>query len=168
VTLPLLTERLLLRPKTAADVEPLAAIRADPEYTRYLSGRPYMREEVEEAVARDVAHQQAHGFSIFTVELLDSGEVIGDSGLLLFQWEGPEVEVGWRLGRRFWGQGYATEAGRAALAFAFDELGLERVVAVAHHENAASIRVMEKLGMRYEDRVTAYGKDSVRYAVERC
>ena len=161
---PLVTERLLLRPKTPADVEPLARIRADPEYARYLSGHPRTRTEVEEAVARDMAHQAEHGFSLLTVELRDTGEVIGDAGLQHFESKGPDIEVGWRLGRLHWGHGYATEAGRAALDLAFGELGLERVIAVAHTRNAASIRVMEKLGMRYEGLVFAYGKESVRYS----
>jgi RimJ/RimL family protein N-acetyltransferase len=167
VPLPLRTERLLLRPKTLADLDALAAIRADPEYARYLSGRPRKRNEVEEAIARDLAHQAEHGFSLFTAELRSTGEVIGDAGLQLFESVGPDVEVGWRLGRPYWGHGYATEAGLASLRFAFGELGLDRVIAVAATENAASIRVMEKLGLIYERNVNAYGKDSVLYALER-
>ena len=63
-------------------------------------------------------------------------------------WPGPEV--GWTLDRKFWGQGYATEAGRAAIAYAFDVLGWEHIISVIHPENLRSIRVAERLGMRYE------------------
>lgn len=161
------TDRLLLRAKTLADVPPLAVIRADPDYARHLSGHPATLGQVRASVERDIDHQARVGFSMWTAVLARSGEVIGDIGLQLFEWTGPEVEIGWRLARAYWGHGYATEGGRAAWQLAFDRFGLDRVIAVAQPANAASIRVMEKLGMTFEAACVAYGRPCVRYAIVR-
>jgi len=92
--------------------------------------------------------------------------MIGDSGLLLLE-EGPDFELGYRLARKYWERGLATECGRAWLDAAFSRFGLERVVAFAHPENAASIRVMAKLGMGFGMHARFYGMDSVLYSISR-
>jgi RimJ/RimL family protein N-acetyltransferase len=165
--LPLRTERLLLRPATPDDVEPMLAVLSDPEVVRYLSGTTSTREEVEGRIQRKMAHQAEHGFSTWTVEVTQTGEVIGDTGLQLLEQTGPEVEIGWRIARRHWGRGYATEAALAALVFGFEEIGLERIVAVAHPENVASIRVMEKIGLTFVRNGVFYGRPGVMHAAKR-
>ncbi len=141
------------------------AVFGDPEVVRYLSGSTLGRDEVARGVERQIAYQDEYGFSLWAVELRSTGEVIGDTGLMPFQHVGPEVEVGWRLARAHWGRGYATEAAKAAIGHGLADLGLGRIIAVAHPDNAASRRVMEKCGMVYEGIVDAYGKASVRYAI---
>jgi len=76
-----------------------------------------------------------------------SGAFLGICGVYPFGMVGPEIAIAWIFGRERWGQGYATEAGRACLAFGLEEMGIDRIVAIIFPENAASIRVAEKLGM---------------------
>lgn len=143
------TDRLRLRRWTAADVEPFAAVNADPEVMRHLGG-VLTRAETVAMVDRMEAHWEEHGFGLWATELLDTGELIGFVGLAvpLFLPEVlPAVEVGWRLGRGHWGAGLATEAARESLRYGFGELGLDRIVSVYTPANVASGRVMAKLGM---------------------
>ena len=145
------TERLAIRPPTVAERRRLLELWVDPTNER-VHGDPSL-EQI-----------RAWVDAVPTVVLeRDSGELVGDCSLS-FDAGFEEWELSYGFRRDRWGRGYATEAGRAALDLAFGELGLERVIAVAHTRNAASIRVMEKLGMRYEGLVFAYGKQSVRYS----
>ena len=77
-----------------------------------------------------------------------------------------ELDFGWRLGKKFWNQGYGTEAAAAALDYGIERLGFNRITAVAFVENEASIRIMQKLGMRFERFKELYGKKVVMYVVE--
>ncbi|SDE28592.1 GNAT family N-acetyltransferase [Glycomyces harbinensis] len=151
------TERLALRPLAAADAEALAAINADPEVMRYIGGgSPLTAEETEARTAKAEAHWDAHGWGVFAVSERDTGALVGWAALATPAFLPeilPATELGWRVKRDRWGRGYAPEAARAVLGFAFGELGLDRVVSCIHSENAASIRVAEKLGMTLE-RVT--------------
>jgi len=132
----------------------LTALNARPEAVWYLNaGIPYTSTESAAQSARFAAHWAEHGFGLWGASLLETGEVIGFAGLahpLWFPVHAHEVEVGWRLHPSFWGKGYATEAGRAALAAARDHLGLDRVIAVIDPANAASIAVATRLGLDLE------------------
>ena len=94
----------------------------------------------------------------------ESGTLIGNCGLIPYRWEEPEIELGYRLGRRWWRRGYATEAASACLRFAFGELGLERVVAVTDPDNVASQRVLAKIGMARGGTDRYGGSDVFRYS----
>ena len=140
---------------------------ASPETMRYVGDGP--SENVDGSLAhleRLIAHQEEHGFSMWAVVERESGTVIGDCGLILFAHRGPEVELGFRLRVPFWGRGYATEAATAWIAYGFEELGLDRILAVTRDENAAAQRVLEKIGMRYEGRTDYDGRDVRLYAAE--
>ncbi len=91
-----------------------------------------------------MAIQAAHGFSLWVAREKSTGAVVGDCGLQPLELPSPDVELGYRLGRRHWGRGLATEAATACLRTRFEKLGLNRIVAVAHPDNAASPRVLEK------------------------
>jgi RimJ/RimL family protein N-acetyltransferase len=120
-----------------------------------------------EAMLRDyIAHHQAHGSSWAMVER-DSGDLIGDAGLYILDGRGPGDRARHTLGRTCWGKGYATEAAVALLAAAFDEVGLDEVVAVADAANAASKRVLEQTGMRCVGTREAYGRPHAVYIVKR-
>jgi RimJ/RimL family protein N-acetyltransferase len=154
MTIELETERLVLRPLTTDDTEALAAINADPEVMRYIGhGTPRTLADTEALTAKVAAHWDAHGWGAFAVRENGTGDLVG-LGILATPAFLPEIlpatEVGWRIGRDRWGRGYAPEAARAVLGFAFGELGLDRVVSCIHSENAASVRVAEKLGMALE------------------
>lgn len=148
------TERLLLRPLGTGDAEALAVINADPDVMRYIgNGTPRDLEQTEALVAKAAAHWDVHGWGTFAVSEKGTGDLVG-LGILAEPTFLPEImpvtEVGWRVKRDRWGRGYAPEAARAVIGFAFGELGLDRVVSCIHSENAASVRVAEKLGMTLE------------------
>jgi RimJ/RimL family protein N-acetyltransferase len=150
------TERLLLRAWQPSDVAPFAALNADPDVTRYLSG-PMRRDESDELLARIRGHWQQHGFGLYAVEVKDSGAFIGFVGLAIPSFLPdvlPAVEVGWRLAREHWGKGYATEGARASVRHGFYELGLRQIISIIDPANAASVRVAERLDMtRGRDRI---------------
>ncbi|HEU5064738.1 MAG TPA: GNAT family N-acetyltransferase [Gaiellaceae bacterium] len=163
--LPLRTERLLLRPPTLDDLEAWHAIYVDAEEVWYGAPRSSI-DENREKLARQIAHHEEHGFGFCTVELLETGVTIGAAGLQHLE-SGPEVEVGYRFLKEHRGRGYATESAVAALAFGFDELGLERIVAVALESNGASRRVLEKCNMKEIGLTHVYGLEHVKYELRR-
>lgn len=132
-------------------MEPLAAVNSDPEVMRWIrDGSVRDRADTAAFVERAERQWEAEGFGLFAVELRDTGEFVGFTGLAVphFMPEVmPAVEVGWRLGRRFWGRGLATEAARASVAHGFGECGLPGLLSLVQAGNAASANVARKLGM---------------------
>ncbi len=157
------TSRLLLRRFDDADREPFAAVNADPEVTRYLSG-PMTRAESDALVERIGDHWQRWGYGLFAVELLTERSLVGFVGLSHHRALPDEVEIGWRLARRVWGIGLATEGALAVRDLAFDVVGLDRLVSITTDENLASRRVMDKLGFGY-DRHISFERWNLRVAV---
>ncbi|MGI9504850.1 MAG: GNAT family N-acetyltransferase [Geminicoccaceae bacterium] len=147
--LPLRTERLLLRRLRSNDIDTFAAMNADAEVMRYFPAC-LDRAETEALIARMNRHFERYGFGWWAVEAQDTAAFVGFVGLLVPAFHAhftPCVEVGWRLVRHCWGQGYATEAGRASINFAFEQLEVDEVVSMAVAANERSRRVMAKLGM---------------------
>jgi RimJ/RimL family protein N-acetyltransferase len=144
------TERLRLRTFVEADFDDYARMCADPEMMRYIGqGTAVSRADAWRSLAMLLGHWQLRGYGMWAVEEKATGAFIGRLGLHYPEgW--PAIEVGWLIDRARWGQGLATEGGRAAINFGFERLNLERISSVIHPENAASIRVAEKLGMRLE------------------
>lgn len=143
------TERLLLRGWRTADREPFAGLNADAEVAEFLAG-PLTRADSDALADRIGDGFAVHGFGLWAVEVVATGEFVGFTGLSVPGFEAhftPAVEVGWRLGRSAWGHGYATEAARAALAYGFDEHGLAEIVSFTTALNARSRAVMTRLGM---------------------
>ncbi|WP_035803439.1 GNAT family N-acetyltransferase [Kitasatospora mediocidica] len=142
------TDRLVLRRWRESDLEPWAAMNADPAVREHL-GDLLTREQSDASVERFQAEFDERGYGWWAVEAIASGEFVGFAGLDLVDEEMPfgGVEVGWRLARSAWGHGYATEAGRASLAFGFETLGLPEIVAVTTAGNLRSQAVMCRLGM---------------------
>jgi len=116
-----------------------------------------------ERLAKIIAHQETHGFSLWAVIDKASGRLIGDCGLILVEGRGPEIEVSYDIAYAFWGEGYATEAARECLRFGLEELKLDRIIALTYADHRASRRVMEKIGMVYEKTVRYYDRDLVQY-----
>lgn len=145
----LVTERLLLRQWREADLAPFAALNADPRVMEFFP-RPLDRAESDALAARLSAFIRERGFGFWAAERKADGAFLGFVGLNAPAWTAPFtpcVEIGWRLARACWGQGYATEAARAALAFGFATLGLAEIVAFTVPGNRRSRAVMERLGM---------------------
>lgn len=145
----LTTDRLRLRHWVPSDRAPFAALNADPEVMQHFP-ETLDREQSDALAARIQAEIAELGYGLWAVELVASREFIGFVGLEPVTFTAPftpATEVGWRLGRKHWGQGYATEAAREALRFAFEQLRLDEVVSMTARSNLRSIAVMERLGM---------------------
>lgn len=143
------TERLVLRRWRLDDLEPFAALNADPMVMEYFAG-PLDREASDAFVKRIEEHFERRGFGLWAIEVRATGEFAGLTGLAVPGFQAPftpAVEIGWRLAHRYWGRGYAPEAAAAALDFGFGELGLREIVSFTVPANRRSRRVMEKLGM---------------------
>jgi ribosomal-protein-alanine N-acetyltransferase len=143
------TGRLLMRPWRPGDREPFAALNADPEVMRHFPAL-LSRAESDATIERVQAGFDQHGYGLWAVELLDTGEFIGFTGLQWIPFEAhftPALEVGWRLARGAWGHGYASEAAREAVRFAFTEAGLREIVSMTVPANDRSRAVMRRLGM---------------------
>ena len=146
------TPRLLLRRWTDDDLVPLSELHADPEVMRWVDdGSVRDLERTAEDIERWEEEWDDEGFGLFAVELLGSGELAGVTGLSVSEFLPedalPEVQIGWRFARHFWGQGYASEAAHATLEFALQDRGLDRVISVPRLGDAASENVLRKLGM---------------------
>lgn len=152
-TTPALTsDRLTLRRWEDRDREPFAALNADPEVMQHFPA-PLTRAESDALVDRFEAGFAERGFGLWVLEITETGRFIGFTGLSIPRFHAhftPAVEIGWRLARFAWGRGYATEAARRALGFAFDDLCLPDVVAFTAVANVRSQAVMRRIGMTHD------------------
>lgn len=163
---PLVTDRLRLRPFVVSDVEPLHAIWSDPEVGPWVGGTHTDVQESRDELREHLRHQERHGFGFWAVEERESGRIIGEVGLMLFEGRGPEVEIGWCIASEAWGRGYATESAGAWLDAAFGCLGLESIVAVVLPDNLRSRAVCGRLGMHETGLRHAYGARHVAYQLD--
>ena len=163
------TPRLVIRSFEPTDAAGMLAVFGDPEVRRYLP--PFTDptlETMQQSVARRMAMEAQNGHGLWAVERKDTGELIGDCGLMLVEGTGPEVEIAYHYRQRAWGQGFGTEAAIACLAHGFGPIGLARVIAICFPENVGSWRVMEKAGMIYEGTGDYYGLTGLKkYVAER-
>jgi RimJ/RimL family protein N-acetyltransferase len=160
------TRRILLRQLRQSDLDAYARICSDREVMRYIgAGNPLSREDAWRSMAQILGHWQLRGYGQWAAEDKESGELIGRIGLNNPEgW--PALEVGWLIERTRWGEDLAPEGARAAIQFAFEQLGASHISSVIHPSNHASIRVAEKLGMTRErtyllngNEVLIYGRD---------
>lgn len=144
------TARLRLRPSTLDDVDDLHRLWTDPAVRRYLFDNHIVsRERVQTAIDSSTGSFQTHGFGQWLVIQEEHGSTIGFCELRCTD-ASPEVELLYGIAPLYWGQGLATEAARAVLRYGFAEKNLARIVASADTPNVASVRVLEKVGMRFE------------------
>ena len=146
------TARLTLRKPRMEDADAFAALNADPEVMHFISVTgPYARAESDLVLRKAIEHWDVHGFGLWFADVRATGELAGFVGLShpTLPPVAHEVEVGWRLGRAHWGQGYATEGGAEAVRWAFAERGLKQLVCIIDRDNARSLAVAEKLGFAF-------------------
>ncbi|MEQ8272531.1 MAG: GNAT family N-acetyltransferase [Deltaproteobacteria bacterium] len=160
------TERLILRAATVDDAPALYVMNSDPEVMRYTGEPMPASVDVMRKMIADYPDFERHGYGRWVCEEKATGEVIGFAGLKYLEDFG-EVDVGYRLRRTWWGRGLATEAARACLDFGFEAIGLEEIVAFVEPENAASVRVAEKLGMQLAGPFDYDGTPCLRYVRRR-
>lgn len=143
------TSRLVLRRWSDRDLVPFAALNADPDVMEHMVST-LTEDETAAMIDRIDAHFEEHGFGLWAVELVLTGEFVGFAGLSIPRFEShftPAVEVGWRLATSHWGKGYATEAASAAMEFGFAVGDLDEIVSFAVPANTRSTAVMARLGM---------------------
>jgi ribosomal-protein-alanine N-acetyltransferase len=163
----LATQRLTLRLFTADDVQAMYDLNSDPEVTRYAEAAPVsnLQEAREKLEAGPLADYEKYGYGRFAVEFGETGKVIGFCGIKYI----PEIglpEIGYRFMKMYWGRGLCTEAARACVDFAREDLKIGKLVALIMPENTASIRVAEKLGMRQGPLIEIYGVEALQYELQ--
>ncbi len=149
------TERLILRLLTMEDLDALAVLYADPAVRRYFPEGTLTREESREELQWfiDVYYAQ-YGFGLWATIHKETGAFIGRCGLIPWTLEGEhEVEVAYMLAQEFWGQGLATEAAQAIVRYAFESLGMTRLICLVDADNHASQGVARKVGMTFEQEI---------------
>lgn len=164
------TDRLTLRVPCMDDVVVLASYWSDPETMKYIGkdGSGWTREEVVERIERGMRFCAEHGMTFWTVVENDTGTIIGQGGLVPIAFNGPEIELGYRLGKPHWGKGYASEIARASARVGFERFGYGCLVAVSYPENTASRRVLEKTGFIETGQSDLYyGVRCLRYELTR-
>ena len=167
MALPIVTERLILRPYLPDDVDELhAVVYGDHEAMRLLGG-PRDLAGTRAAVERSIKQQARDEFSFWAVIERESGLLAGEAGLFPLAEDREDIALGYALGVDFWGRGYATEAARAVLAEAFGPLAMRRVVAITRAVNFRSRHVLEKLGFAPQGLRHVWGSEQLYYVIER-
>lgn len=161
------TDRLRLRPLAAADAEALHALWTTPGGRQYLwDGEVIPREQTEDVIRRSQELFEESGLGLWAVLPRDGDDLIGYCGYWFFR-DPPELEILYGIAEEKWGRSLAAEAARAMIRYGFESLGFERIVASTDAGNVASVRVMERLGMRFERRATIDGLDTIFYLITR-
>jgi ribosomal-protein-alanine N-acetyltransferase len=160
------TDRLLVREYVEEDAEALFKLNSDPKVLRFLPDERLLNVEQARQILIDhpIADYRKYGFGRGACILKSTGEQIGFAGLKYLE-ELGEVDVAFRLMPTHWGQGLATEASLASVRFGFADLGLKRIIGLVTPENIASVRVLEKTGLRYAETVTFWGHQFSKYVI---
>jgi RimJ/RimL family protein N-acetyltransferase len=144
------SQRLGFSRWSAHDLSLALALWGDAEVTRFIGG-PFSRDQVKEKLDRELAFMSAHHVQYWPLFLMSNGEHVGCAGLRPYKPEEKIYELGFHLRPAYWGQGFAIEAGRAVIAWAFNTFDAKAVFAGHHPSNGASRRVLEKLGFQFTD-----------------
>ncbi|HEY9683293.1 MAG TPA: GNAT family N-acetyltransferase [Oculatellaceae cyanobacterium] len=145
------SNRLLLRRWNESDLQPFADLNADPDVMKHFP-KTLSKDETRSLIERIEQRFEEDKFGLWAVETINSSEFIGFVGLWRPTFDAhftPCVEIGWRLAKRFWGNGYAPEAALLALKYGFETVGLDEIIAMTATCNRNSMRVMQKIGMTY-------------------
>ena len=162
----LITPRLRLEPVNDSHLDGLFRLNSDPVVMRYITGKPETREDTQAMIERVKARWAEFGFSWWAFKRQDDGDVIGMGCIQhLGRDRNNPLETGWRLRQDAWGQGYASEAARHMVGWAFRTLQPELICAVCQPENTPSSTVMERIGMTYTGMGRWYDMDCKRYDI---
>jgi RimJ/RimL family protein N-acetyltransferase len=166
VMIELETARLRLRQWKLDDFEWYAALCADPQVMRFLGGKTFNRLEAWRQFCSLAGHWHFRGYGLWAVEEKATGRLLGRVGLIDHEgW--PGFEVGWTLAREAWGQGYATEAARRSMQYAFEDLKRDRVISLIDPENHPSRLVAERLGEAVQGTTELMGTNVLVYGIDR-
>jgi len=158
------TERLLIRKwQLPRDLGDAFAIYGDPQTMHFIPCGALTREQTQRLVLRMIERDEQQGYGIWPVVHKQDQRVIGECGITQIPGHEPDIEIAWIYNKGYHGCGYATEAARAVMDFAFAELNVRRLYALIDRFNAPSIAVANRLGMRYDRIIRAYKRDLMRY-----
>jgi ribosomal-protein-alanine N-acetyltransferase len=157
------TPRLYLREFTMDDAQLLIDLNSDPEVTRYTGDGPVNEERATQILAEIILPQYKNKLGRWAVHIKSTGEFIGWCGLKYIQ-ELDEVDLGYRFFQKHWGKGYATESAKAVMTYGTDVLKLKQIVGRAAVDNHNSIKVLEKVGLKYKEHAVEHGDEIVKYS----
>ena len=159
------TSRTILRKFTMDDLENVAAIFSNPRVMKYLglNGQPVSRDETREILESIIRFWQTKGYGRMAVISKKNNKLIGVAGLRYYE---GDAELFYLLDEPYWGKGLATEIGKAILEYGFEKFDFPRIIAVTRPANAATLRVLDKLGLSFEKEDTVQGVRAFRYAVK--
>lgn len=160
------TPRIILRPFALRDAAGFYELNSDPEVLLYTGDKSFASIFEAKNFIRDYKHYEQFGYGRWAVFLASTEEFMGFCGLNFSQLR-QEVDLGFRFHRKFWGQGFATEAGFAALRVGFSTFQIEKIVGRASPKNRASLRVLEKLGMTFEKKIEESGEHWIQMSIYR-
>jgi len=160
------TERFYLRELGVGDALDMYQMNGDPDVIRYVGGGSFGSEEAAAEFLKTYDPYSKHGMGRWACILKDSSKFTGWCGLVVLE-ETGEIDLGYRFYKKYWGRGYATETAKACLEYGFNKLKLQRITASAALENHQSIKVIEKLGMLFEENFTGHGERAARYAMDK-
>lgn len=162
------TQRLLLRPMQATDIDDLLLIFTDPKVMEAFDTPPFDHDQMAQWLQRNLDHQARYGYGLFSVILKSNGSLIGDCGLEVMEIDGVQVaELGYDFRSDYWNRGLATETATAVREYAFTTLELPRLISLIRVGNRASQRVAEKIGMTRISEFEHYGNRYWRYGIEK-
>ena len=160
------TSRLTLRYFTIRDTKALIPILCDSEVMRYSIIGVHNRPQIRQFIEQRLLSYLERGFGLYAVVNKENRELMGYCGFFVQSIEDrKEVEIGYRLAKKYWGQGYATEAAKAVLKYGREKYNFQRFICVIDPENARSINVAKKLGMEFEKKIIYHGLDVEMYSI---
>ncbi len=158
------TSRLIIENFNKSDVPNWAKIENDADVRRFVDGKVLSFEESSEYVEINIRQYQTHGYGRYAVRLKENRTLIGMCGFLN---EPYGIDFGYRYSKGSWGKGLGFEAAKEVLAYGFSELGLERVVGLTAEQNIRSIRILEKLGFKFEEKFLFNNTKAFKYSYTR-
>jgi RimJ/RimL family protein N-acetyltransferase len=163
----LTTQHLFLRPWSLEDDKVLFSILHEENILCYFPDpSPPSVQKVDQYITHHLAHWENYGYGHWAVVTREEGLVVGWNGLEYLS-EISEIEVAYLLSKRVWGRGYATEAAQAAVHFGFEHANLDAIIGLVHSENIGSVRVLEKCGLSFVNRISLWGMVMSRYRLLR-
>jgi RimJ/RimL family protein N-acetyltransferase len=165
--MPIETQRLVLREFQQADFRELAPILADPQVMKFSPTGVLSISQTQEKIESFITSYKKFGFGKWAVILKENDQLIGYCGLAVEQIDNKdEKEIGYRLDSRYWGKGLATEAAIGAIEYGFERFEFPYILGIVERANAASVRILEKLGMRYDRETVFYGANVDVYRLD--
>lgn len=164
------TKRLILKKPELSDLDNLTALRTDPDVMKYIgTGTIQTKEQVQEFITNAAPYYEKHGLAFYSVFEKATSEFVGQAGLLhlSFNVNQPEIELAYRLHKKYWTKGYASELAKALIDWGFKHLSVDRLVAVVHPENEKSRRVLEKSGMHYVGKINYQNNELPKYEIDK-